>query len=513
MDVEILSRIQFAFTIAFHYIYPPLSIGLGVVLVLMETAWLKTGQVRFHNMSRYWTRIFGLTFAIGVATGIVMEFEFGTNWATYSRFVGDVFGSPLAAEGIFAFFLESGFLAILLFGWDKVGPRLHYFATWMVCLGSHFSAIWIVVANSWMQTPAGYHFEHTLADGTKTYLPPGTVITPEQMQNTRAVIDDFWELLFNPSSVDRLIHVILGAWLAGAFLVISISAYYLLKGRHERFARTSLKFGLIFALVTSLLQLVSGDFTARGVAKNQPVKLAAIEGLFETQPRAPLGIVGFVEMEHDAEGNIVGGQTHDIGIPGMLSLLVHHDIDAPVAGLNDLPSEEFLRARHPELNDENLARIRAEYWPKVPYVFQFYHIMIALGMLMLVVAALGCFLWWRGKLFQRENRLVRAFLVLLVFSVLFPQIANQAGWFTAEMGRQPWVVYEVLKTSEAFSKAITANHVLASLIMFALIYALLFAVFVYVLHKKIQHGPREREDTDVLPEKWRPRAEKGCDHA
>ncbi len=213
MDVLLLSRIQFAFTIAFHYLYPPLSIGLGVTLVIMEGLWLKTNNPIYHQMARFWTRVFALTFAIGVATGIVMEFEFGTNWATYSRYVGDVFGSALAAEGIFAFFLESGFLAILLFGWDKVGRKLHYFATWMVCLGAHFSAVWIVVANSWMQTPAGFH---VVGEGS----------------DARAEITDFWAMVFNPSAMDRLSHTLCGAWQAGAFLVVSVSAFYLLRRKH-----------------------------------------------------------------------------------------------------------------------------------------------------------------------------------------------------------------------------------------------------------------------------------------
>src|SRR3990172_607597 len=226
MDVLTLSRIQFAATISFHYIYPPLSIGLGVMLVIFEALWLKTKTPLYHQLARFWTRVFALTFAIGVATGIVMEFEFGTNWATYSRYVGDVFGSALAAEGIFAFFLESGFLAVLLFGWDRVGRKLHFFATCMVCLGAHFSAVWIVVANSWMQTPAGYHI-------VETALGP------------RAEITRFWEMVFNPSSMDRLFHTLCGCWQAGAFLVVSVSAWFLLRSRHQDFARASLRLGLI----------------------------------------------------------------------------------------------------------------------------------------------------------------------------------------------------------------------------------------------------------------------------
>src|SRR5471030_3313077 len=274
LDVETLSRIQFALTIMFHYLFPPLSIGLGALMVIMEGMYLKTGNKEYETMARFWTRIFAVNFAMGVATGIVMEFQFGTNWASYSRFVGDVFGSALAAEGIFAFFLESGFLAVLLFGWDKVGRKMHFFSTCMVCLGAHFSAVWIVVANSWMQTPAGYHI---VGEGMKA----------------RAEVTDFWQVVFNPSMVDRLSHTICGAWQAGAFLVISVSAWYLLKKKHLEFARASLKVGLTVALIASLLQAVTGHMSGKGLAKNQPAKLAAFEGLYQTTSNAPLVMLGY----------------------------------------------------------------------------------------------------------------------------------------------------------------------------------------------------------------------------
>ena len=535
MDVEILSRIQFAFTIAFHYIYPPLSIGLGIQLVLMQAFWLKTRNPLYHNMARFWTRVFGLTFAIGVATGIVMEFEFGTNWATYSRFVGDVFGSPLAIEGIYAFFLESGFLAILLFGWDKVGPRTHFFATCMVCLGAHFSALWILVANSWMQTPAGYHLakkvkvttdgiEHPLeADlGDTDYvvkeipLPEGYILKEEDLTSIRAVIDSFWEMVANPSTLDRLTHTIIGCWLAGAFLVVSISAYYLLMKRHVEFAKTSLKFGLTVGTIASLLQLVSADSTARGVATNQPTKLAAIEGLADSTTEAPLGLVGIVSWEKDDEGDIIGIKARAVKIKGLLSILVSGDYlnpieasDTEVKGLNQLPSDEFILARHPDATNEELKKIRPKYWPNVPVVFQTYHLMIAMGMGLISISLLGCLLWKTGYLWRVDLKYIRCFLWLMVISVAMPQIANQAGWFTAEMGRQPWVVYEVLKTSEGLSKAVKAGQVLSSLIMFFFVYTLLFLVFIYTLTKKIQHGPRDDESIEVLPEKWRMLALKG----
>ncbi|HEY5345294.1 MAG TPA: cytochrome ubiquinol oxidase subunit I [Verrucomicrobiae bacterium] len=443
MDVLTLSRIQFGATIAFHYIYPPLSIGLGVMLVLIEGAWLKTGKDIYHQMARFWTKVFALTFAIGVATGIVMEFEFGTNWATYSRFVGDVFGSALAAEGIFAFFLESGFLAILLFGWDKVGRKLHFFSTCMVCLGAHFSAVWIVVANSWMQTPAGYH------------------IVGEGM-HARAEVTDFWQVVLNPSMLDRLSHTICGAWQAGAFLVISVSAWYLLKRKHLEFARASLKVGLTVALVASLLQAITGHTSAQGVGKNQPAKLAAFEGLYQTTSNAPLTLIGYVDEKNE---KVVG-----IQIPWMLSFLDHNDFHAPVIGLDQFKPEDR---------------------PPVAPSFLFFHGMVAIGFTLIAVSALGFLYFRKGTLHER-----RWLLWILVFSVLGPQLANQFGWFAAEVGRQPWIVYGIMRTPEGLSKVVQANVVLTSLIMFTLIYFLLFAVFIYLLNEKIQHGP---DDEDLIP--------------
>jgi cytochrome d ubiquinol oxidase subunit I len=443
MDVLTLSRIQFGATIGFHYIYPPLSIGLGVMLVIMEAAWLKTKNPIYHQMARFWTKVFALTFAIGVATGIVMEFEFGTNWATYSRFVGDVFGSALAAEGIFAFFLESGFLAVLLFGWSKVGPKMHFFSTCMVCLGAHFSAVWIVVANSWMQTPAGYHI---VGEGL----------------HARAEVTDFWQVVFNPSSMDRLFHTVCGAWQTGAFLVISVSAWYLLKKKHLEFARASLRVSLIVALVAALLQIVSGDSSARGVAKNQPAKLAGFEGLYNTTSNAPLVLVGYVDEKNQ---KVVG-----IEIPDMLTLLVYRELNGVVTGLNDIPPADR---------------------PPVSASFLFFHGMVGIGFTTFAIAVLGCFFLWRKTIAEK-----RWFLWILVFSVLGPELANEMGWFAAEVGRQPWLVWHELRTPEGLSAVVKANVVLTSLILFTFIYFLLFAVFIYLLNDKIQHGPH---DEDLIP--------------
>ena len=445
MDVLLLSRLQFALTTAFHYLYPPLSIGLGLLLVLNEAMWLWTKNPLYHQMARFWTKVFALTFAIGVATGIVLEFEFGTNWATYSRYVGDVFGSALAAEGIFAFFLESGFLAVLLFGWDKVGPKVHFLATCMVAFGAHFSAIWIIVANSWMQTPAGFHI---VGEGLAA----------------RAEITDFWAMVFNPSSMERLWHTVIGCWQAGAWLMVSVGAWYLLKKRHREFALASVKLGLVVAAVAAVLSLVSGHESAAGVAKNQPAKLAAFEGQYETTARAPLFLFGWVDEKTET--------TRGVAIPGMLSYLVHGDGNAVVPGLRD-------------------PALAADGRPPVNFTFQLYHIMVGVGFALIGLGAWAAWAWWRGTL--ADSRLL---LCVLTLSVLGPQIANQAGWWAAEVGRQPWIVYRLLKTSDALSKVVTANQVVASMVMFGVVYVLLFAVFVFLLNDKIQHGP---DDTDLHP--------------
>ena len=447
MDVEILARIQFAFTVAFHYIYPPLSIGLGLIMVIMEGLYLKTGNKEYETLARFWTKIFALTFGVGVATGIVMEFEFGTNWATYSRYVGDVFGSALAAEGIFAFALESGFLGVLLFGWNRVKPWVHMVSTVGVFLGSMFSAIWIVVANSWQQTPAGYH------------------IVGEGM-NARAEITDFWAMVFNPSSVDRLVHVWLGAFLAGAFLVLSVHAYYLLKGRYVDISKKAFKIALGVATIFSLGQLAAGHKSAEGVAKNQPAKLAALEGHFEANAPADMYVLGWVDKENQ---HVTG-----LKIPGGLSFLLEYDFKAPVTGLNAFPEDE----RPPQVNA----------------VFQFYHIMVAIGVFLIALTVYASFLWWRGKLFE-----TKWLLSVFAWAVILPQVANQTGWYAAEMGRQPWVVYGLLRTSDALSKSVTANQVLFSLILFFIVYLILFMLFIYLLNKKIKTGPYDESVTGERP--------------
>ncbi len=444
MDALFLSRLQFALTAAFHYIFPPLSIGLGLILVIIESIWLVTRKPVYHQMARFWTRVFALTFSIGVASGLVLEFEFGTNWSHFSRYVGDIFGSALAAEGIFAFFLESGFLAILLFGWDRVGPKVHFLATCMVCLGAHFSAVWIVVANSWQQTPAGFH-----------------IVTAGLRQ--RAEVTDFWAMVFNPSAAERLGHVLCGAWQAGAFLVLSVSAFYILRHRHLAFAEASLKVALFVALIASSLQLVSGHSSAVGVSVNQPAKLAAFEGLYETQARAPMYLFGWVDQHvHEVR--------FGVALPGLLSWLVHGDVGQPVTGL-----DAYAPADRPPVN----------------IVFQSYHAMVMIGLGLLGLSLVAVFFLWRGRLLE-----TRWLLWLLVLAVIGPQLGNQVGWLSAEVGRQPWAVYGLLRTADAVSPLLHPVTAMTGLLLFGLIYLLLLVVFVYLLNDKIQHGP---DAADLVP--------------
>jgi cytochrome d ubiquinol oxidase subunit I len=417
------------------------------MLCIFEGIYLKTKKPIYKDITKFWVKIFALTFALGVATGLVQLFGFGTNWAHYSRFVGDVFGSALGAEGIFAFFLEAGFLGVMLFGWDRVGPKMHYFSTVCVALGAHFSAIWIVVANSWMQTPAGYQ------------------IVGEGMQ-ARAIVSHFWEMVFNPSAVDRLVHVVLGCWLAGIFLVLSVTAYYYLKKQHMDTAKIMMKIGLYAAAVVLVLQLISADSTARGVAFNQPSKLAAMEGVYQTEQSTPLTLIGWVDQQNQT--------VKGINIPGLLSYLVYRDFKTPIMGFDQIPPDER---------------------PPIQVVFQVYHLMIWMWGLMALATVIALYLWKKKKLARSKWA-----LWFLVVSVIFPQIANQAGWMTAEIGRQPWIVYGLLKTVHGVSQTINATQVKFSIGMFIVIYVLLFLLFLFLLDQKIKHGPKEEEEMPKAPE-------------
>lgn len=449
MTLVLLSRIQFALNIAFHYIYPPLSIGLSLMIVIMEGLYLYTKKEIYRDLAKFWTKIFALSFALGVATGLVQVFGFGTNWARYSQYVGNVFGAILAIEGVFAFFLEAGFIGIMLFGWNRVKPGIHFLATCLVSFGAHFSAVWIVCANSWMQTPAGYKVVGT-------------------GENTKVVVENFWQVIFNPSFLDRITHVLIGAWLTGSFMVLSVSAYYLLKKQHQKFATIGLKIALVSSSLLLVLQLISADSSARGVAKNQPEKLAAMEGLYKTTTHAPMVVFGTVDTETE--------QVKGLKIPGLLSWFVYRNTEMPVKGLDQFAKEDR---------------------PPVKPTFWLYHIMIYMWGAMCLSVLVGWWLWYRDR-FDKAKWMS----FFMTGSILFPYIANQAGWFTAEIGRQPWIVYHMMRTAHGVSKSIERSQVIGSITMFVFIYILLFLLFIFLVDRKIKLGPEEgkveKREGDVI---------------
>jgi cytochrome d ubiquinol oxidase subunit I len=445
LDPIFLSRVQFAFHISFHYIYPPLTIGLSLFLILLEGMFLITKKTIYQTLTRFWVKIFGLIFALGVATGIVNVFGFGTNWAQFSHYVGDVFGALLGAEGVFAFTMEAGFLGILLFGWDRVSPKMHFFATCMVAFGAHFSATWIVFANSWMQTPQGYQI---VGQGIDQHC----------------VLTSFWEAVFNPSALTRLGHVLLGCWLTGAFLILSVASYYILKKKYLRYGMALFPLGLLIGGICIFLQLWSGDSSGRVVSTYQPAKLAALEGLYETQERAPMYLIGW----SNSETKKVTG----IKIPGLLSLLVNRNLNQKVIGLDQVPRED---------------------WPAVTPLFQTYRWMIYMWGWMFMML-----IWATVQYFRKKIETSVWLLRSLAFSILAPMSANIVGWFSAEIGRQPWIVYGLMRTKDGISSSLKGGQVLGSLIMFIFVFTLLFILFIFLLDQKIKHGPEDKE-FDVDP--------------
>ena len=435
MDVVLLARIQFAMTVMFHFLFPPITIGLALLITIIETARWRTGKDLYRRMSDFWLKVFAVNFVVGVATGIVMEFQFGTNWAGYSRFVGDIFGAPLAAEGVFAFFLESGFLGLLLFGRKRISSFVRWLAATMVWLGSTLSAFWIIVANSWMQTPAGF-----------------------RIANGRAELTDFWAAVFNPSTLPRYTHSIASAWVCGSFLMAAISAWYFLRGRGTDVARASLKLGLVGALISSVLVFATGDRHAKQVARTQEAKFAAMEGLYTTEYGAPLILFSLPPSQQGRR------DAPELMITNLTSFLAFGNFQAPVKGLAEFPTEE---------------------WPPVPVTFLSFHNMVILGNLMLLLALIGVVQVIRRKIERR--RLLLRFVFWL--GLILPTLATQLGWMAAEIGRQPWIVYGVMKTSDGVSKVVIAPEVLTSIVMFGIIYLLLGAVWIYLLRREVVHGP------------------------
>jgi len=434
MDAVILARIQFAMTIGFHFLFPPLSIGIAWLLVIIEGLGWRKNDAAFVSLGKFFGKLLALIFAVGVATGIVMEFQFGTNWSVYSKFVGDIFGAPLAAEGVFAFFLESTFLGLYLFGRNRVSKGVHWFSILMVAVGATISAFWIIVANSWQQTPAGFI-----------------------IQNGRAELTDFWAAVFNPSTMVRFLHTIDAALIAGAFFVTGVSAILILKKKEVELAKKSLRLAVLFGLIVALLEVFPfGHEHGRQVAQTQPEKFAALQGLYTSQTGAPIALFAFpTEPPPELKSKIE--------IPGLLSWMAFGDINARIRGINEFPKEEI---------------------PPLFLTFVSYHNMVVLGMYFILIMGIALYKVKRNTLWN--NKFI---LKVLAWSIPLPLIACQLGWIAAEVGRQPWIVYKLLKTRDAISVTVGAGEILFSIILFALIYILLISTLLFLMNKKINAGP------------------------
>ena len=438
MDALLLSRMQFTATTIFHFFFVPLTLGLSIMVAVMETMYARTGNLMYLKMTKFWGKLFLINFAVGVVTGITLEFQFGTNWSGYSAYVGDIFGSLLAIEATAAFFLESTLIGVWVFGWKKLSAKAHAAVMWLVAGASNLSAIWILTANGWMQNPVGY-----------------------TLRNGRAELSDFAAVVFNKFSILQILHVIPSAFVLAAFFVMGVSAYHLLKKQHVEFATRSFNLALIFGLVASVAVAVEGDFHAKHVTETQPAKLAAMEALWETTAQAPVHLIALPDQEN--ERNVI----QIASIPGVLSFLGRGDVNAEIKGLKDFPRDER---------------------PPVLITFLSFRVMVGLGMFFILMTALGMVL--RKRLLDYP-----IYLKAMLYSIPLPFIANEFGWFSAELGRQPWAVYHELLTSDAASPTVPTAQILFSIIMFSLIYSLLFAVWLFLIRREIQHGPEEEQAT------------------
>ncbi|MBG0778168.1 MAG: cytochrome ubiquinol oxidase subunit I [Desulfovibrionaceae bacterium] len=431
MDVLLLSRLQFAVATFFHFIFVPLTLGLSVIIALMETKYVRTGDETYKRMAKFWGKLFLINFALGVVTGITLEFQFGTNWSRYSEYVGDIFGSLLAIEASVAFFLESTFLAVWVFGWDKLSPKAHAAAIWLVAIASNLSALWILIANGFMQHPVGY-----------------------VIRNGRAELESFYDVVFNSFGLQEFLHTVSGSWMLAGFFVMGVSAWHILRKNELDFFNRSFRYGMAFALIFSLFVALQGHTHGNEVAATQPAKLAAMESHWETRKGAPMYLL--TVPNPSGEGNLI----ETLPIPYMLSILAFSDPNAEVVGLNDIPKDER---------------------PPVALTFLAFRAMVGLGTLFIVAAGLA---WlWRNKLQEKPW-----FLKALVWIIPLPYIALDAGWTVAEVGRQPWIVYGMMKTADAVSP-ITTTQAGVSLFAFIAVYSLLGAVDIYLLRKYATLGP------------------------
>jgi cytochrome d ubiquinol oxidase subunit I len=444
MSALIIHRLQFAFTITYHYLFPQLTMGLALLIVVLKTIASVRNSTVYHDAARFWARIFGINFLMGVVTGIPMEFQFGTNWSQFSRVTGGIIGQPLAMEGVFSFFLESAFLGLFLFGERRLSKWGHWAAAFLVFLGSWISGFFIIVTDAWMQHPVAYQ---RLSDG-------------------RFELTSFWQLLTNPWALLQYAHNMTGAATTGAFVMAATGAFYLLVGRNEKYGREFVRIGVIAGFLFSVLQVFpTGDMQGKYVAQVQPATIAAEEGLFRSEPDAPIVFLGQPDA---ATGRI----DNPLALNGVLSFLIYGTTRAEVKGLDQFPREN---------------------WPdNIPLLFYSYHIMAGLGTYFLLITALSVFLLWRGTLYS-----TRWVLWFLMLSFPFPYIANTAGWMCAELGRQPWVVYGLLRTSEGYSNNVTAGNGLFTLLGFMGMYAVLSVLFVLLVYREIDHGPSSQASVDV----------------
>ena len=439
-DALTVHRLQFAFTITFHYIFPQLTMGLALLLVYLKTKALRTGDEHYNRAARFWARIFGINFAIGVVTGIPMEFQFGTNWAEFSKAAGGVIGQTLAMEGVFSFFLESSFLGLFLFGEKKLGRVGHWWAAFLVWLGSWLSGYLIVATDAWMQHPVGYSLG-----------PAGDI-----------QLASFWGLLLNKWALWQYAHNMVGAVQTGCFVMAAVGAFYLLTNRHEAYGQTFVKGGVLVGVVAALLQLFpTGDVQGKMIAETQPVTLAAMEGLFETQEGAPLAILGQPDVQNRKLDN-------PLVVPEMLSFLTYKEWTANVRGLASFTESE---------------------WPdQIALLYYSYHVMVGLGTIFIAVMVLAALLHWRGKLFSS-----RWMLWILMICVPLPYIANTAGWMTAELGRQPWLIYGLMRTSHGISPRVAAGNAWFTLIGFMGMYTVLAMLWLFLIYREIEAGPGPEE--------------------
>ncbi len=438
MDAYLIDRLQFAFTIMFHYLFPQLTMGLALLIVILKIIALRTKNESYNIAARFWAKIFALNFVMGVVTGIPMEFQFGTNWAKFSALSGGVIGQTLAMEGVFAFFLESSFLGLFLFGEKKLGQTGHLISAILVFLGSWISGYFIIATNAWMQLPVGFN-----------RLPDGTF-----------QLAGFWELLTNPWVFWQYVHNMSGAVITGAFVMASLGAYYVLANKHSEHGKIFLKLGIITGVIFSMFQIFpSGDGQGKNVALYQPVTLSAMEGLFETEQGASLVIIGQPDMENLTLDN-------PIKIPNLLSFLTYNRWEAKVKGLKEYQRKD---------------------WPdNIPLLYYSYHIMVGLGTIFAAIMVIGAFLLWRKKIFT-----ARWFLWIVLLSFPFPYIANTAGWMVAELGRQPWLIYGLMRTSEGMSPNVSSGNAMFTLLGFAGLYLVMGILFIILTLKEINHGPEK----------------------